>query len=537
MTGRPDSRMRAVAARAAANLEARLAPAVAVLIMVISVAAALFAYLDSQAGNRAAAANRRAEAAGVEVLREAGVGEREIGQELIVYGYGNDYGWIAQGLREAASSDPLIPALADAFGATHSYATLFSDLVGSEYQLPDGFFEWARFVEESRRAGYRAIELQKAHSDVAVAWGAKSAKYVTIITVLAAALFLLGLTVSVVRHSQLTLVVTGVGLALVASLWGTSVALSSVPPVSERAIDAYLDGLIRVLVSSDPDDLTFAERRFGDAIEASPEYRDAYIGRAHARFQLDLADPNGPQGSPEAVEDLEVVLALDAGDAIVWNNLGAAWFWLDRYEDSKGAWLRALEFDIDEPILNINLAFVYLILDDPAYEAQLETLHGIIVGLPSWQRTSVVGGALSLLQLAETYRPEISIAADAFHTTLYEMDREIAVGRRFFGSPLPADVAATIGPPEFTLSEDGTTLRVGFAYTGLEEGQRFIYRTFFDGVESDAHSLFSAAPWTLAVPDGTAFVDIPEPDGFRGHTVRVEFYLEGNLLAYGEFSS
>jgi hypothetical protein len=71
----------------------------------------------------------------------------------------------------------------------------------------------------------------------------------------------------------------------------------------------------------------------------------------------------------------------------------------------------------------------------------------------------------------------------------------------------------------------------------MEAGQRFIYRTYLDDVESDLLSLGAAAPWQLAVPDGTAFVEITLDAGFRGHTVRVEFYVEGNLLAIGEFTS
>ncbi len=98
-------------------------------------------------------------------------------------------------------------------------------------------------------------------------------------------------------------------------------------------------------------------------------------------------------------------------------------------------------------------------------------------------------------------------------------------------------MAARIAAPDLTLSADGTVLRVDFDYTGVESGQRFIYRTFLDGVESETLSLLSASPWTLQVPDGEAFVEITLPTGFRGHTVRVELYFEGNLLADGEFSS
>lgn len=516
---------------------ARLAPTVAVLIMVVSLTAAGFAFLDSQAGNRGSSAARRAEAAGVDVLRQAGIREREIGQELIVYGYGNDAGWISVGLNGSSPITGLTPALAAAYDAARAEAEAFSSILGSEYQLPDGNIEWLRFVEESRRPAYRAIELQKAHSEVAGAWNAKSAKYVAIITMLAAALFLLGLTVSVVQESQMTLVATGVGLAAIAALWGLVVWIAPVPVVSERAIDAYLDGAITTYHSQEVADLQFAERRLSDAIALDPQYREAYLSRGYTRFRLDLAAPDGPQGSQEIVDDFEVALELDPHDAVAWTNLGAAWFWLDHYDNAEVATRRALEFDPDEPTVNLNLALLLAVSGDAGYEQQMDLVHDLLVDLPFWQRQLVVGSYLDVLELGETYRPEVSAVADSMYHTLLQMDHEITVGRRFFGSPVPTPVAAVLGPPDFTLGEDGTVLRVDFSYTGMETGQRFIYRTHLDGVESDLLSLASADPWQLAVPDGSAFVELTLDAGFRGHRVRVEFYVEGNLLAIGEFSS
>ena len=197
-----------------------------------------------------------------------------------MYGYGNDLGWISVslGLTGDAGS-AFAAALGEAYTAARIQAETFSGILGSEYQSPDGTIEWLRFVEESRRPAYRAVELQKAHSDVAAGWGAKSSKYVAIITILAAALFLLGLTVNVVRDSQIALVGTGVGLALAATLWGVTVWSSPVFPVSERSIDAYVDGAIAETTYVVPADLQFAERRLDDALEANPRYREAYLAR------------------------------------------------------------------------------------------------------------------------------------------------------------------------------------------------------------------------------------------------------------------
>ncbi|MEX0825821.1 MAG: hypothetical protein WD184_03535 [Acidimicrobiia bacterium] len=43
-------------------------------------------------------------------------------------------------------------------------------------------------------------------------------------------------------------------------------------------------------------------------------------------------------------------------------------------------------------------------------------------------------------------------------------------------------------------------------------------------------------PWTLDVPDGAAMFEITYPSGLRGTTVRVEIFVEGNLLAAAEIA-
>ncbi len=515
----------------------RVSSMVAVLIMIVSLLAAGFAYLDSQARNRAASAARRGEAAGVDVLRETGIREHEISQELIVYGYGNDLGWISVSLGVTGEAGSVYAAaLGEAYTAARTQAETFSGILGSEYQSEDGTIQWSRFVEESRRPAYRAVELQKAHADVAAGWGAKSSKYVAIITILAAALFLLGLTVSVIRDSQIALVGTGVGLALAATLWGVTVWSSPVYPVSERAIDAYVDGAIAETTYLVPADLQFAERRLDDAIEANPRYREAYLARGYARFQQDLLDDEGPRGSLEAVADFEAALAIDDQDPISWSNLGASWFWLGDYEAAEVATRRAIAIDPDHPIMTLNLALLLAVRGDSGYEEQMDRVEETLVILPFWQREAVVASALDTLGIAELYRPDISAVADEMAQRLSHINREIAVGRRFFGSPTPTPVSATFSPPDFTLDPSGTALRLLWEYTGVETGQRFIYRTFLDDVEREDLSLAATQSWSLAVPDGSAFIDLTLVDGFAGHTVRVEFYLEGNLMAIGEFT-
>jgi tetratricopeptide (TPR) repeat protein len=507
---------------------------IAVLIMGISLTAALFAYLDSQAGNRAAVSNRRSEAAAVDVMLNATSGESEIAQQYVVYGYGNDTGWISRSLADDGSE--FSDALAGAYAAATGQTETFSDLIDSVYQDSIGAIDFVRFEQETRRPAYRAAELQEAHAEVAGRWGAKAAAYLAVVTVLAAAVFLLGITATVARDTRTILVGTGVGLAVTAALWGLAVSLRPIPPVSERAIDAYLDGAISQSLATTTDQLYFAERRLGEAIEANPRYRRAYVVRGIARHQLDLSDPDGPQGSVSAVADFETALRLDDRDAVAWSDLGGALFWLQEYPEAERALRRSLAIDPANPLTNLNLALILAVTGDPAYEDQMAVVDAVLAELPSWERDGIVSGYYPVLDLAETYRPDVSSAVDGFHQWLLQVERQISVGRRFFGSPTPGVTVAIFDAPDLSLSSEGTSLLVTFEFSGVGRGERFIYRTAVDGVEAEGLSLTAAISWPWETPGGSASLVLNDDAGFRGHTVRVELYLEGNLLALGEFS-
>jgi tetratricopeptide (TPR) repeat protein len=516
--------------------DARLPASIAVLIMVVSLVGAAFAYLQTQANNRGAIASRRAQAEAVRVLGHLTIQERDIAHQATLYGYASDLALFSSELGFIGTSGlDYASRLGSAYARGFTQSSSFSSVIGSEYQRPDGFVEWARFVEEQRRPVYRASEVQKAQDAVAAAWWAKGARYVAIITVLAAALFLLGLAANV-EDARRILVRSGSGLALAAALWGVTVISSDVPEVSERSIEAYVDGFIINLWGQDRPDFVFAERRFNDALAIDPDYRDAYFGRGLARFQLDLLDPAGPQGSAGAEADFRKVLEYDDQNGISWGNLGAVRFWTGDYAGFEAATIRALELTPGEPIFELNLGLFTAIAGDAgAHLDQLRTIRENLAALPAWLRETAVFRYMLPLDLAELHRPEIAAEVVAYREQVLKINHEISVGRRFFGSPAPKPIDMAV--PDLTLSanDEGTVIGAEFTYTGADPANRWLYRTYVDRIEAPNLSRVTE-PWTLDVPDGEAVFEITYPPGLRGTTVRVEIFVEGNLLAVAEIA-
>ncbi len=97
-------------------------------------------------------------------------------------------------------------------------------------------------------------------------------------------------------------------------------------------------------------------------------------------------------------------------------------------------------------------------------------------------------------------------------------------------------MGAGISPFMFTLSDDRTQLLVTFDATGVAAGQRWLWRTYRGGVLDPALSHEPEA-WPFALSGEQVTITLTLAEGFAaGVPVRVEVFLEGNLLQAGEFT-
>jgi tetratricopeptide (TPR) repeat protein len=513
---------------------------VAVLIMVVTLVGAVFAFLQTTASNRTAAATRRADTAAVEAMARVATAGSHISSEdrLWALAYENaviGFSLVSSGDDEAAA----------AYFAARDALLVYSDLAA--YQVGGGV-DRARFVEEALAPSYRAAEYQKAYAAERDGWGSKGGAFVALVTVLAVALFLLGLSrTSVAAASGTLLAGAGAALAGVALIWGLVVVARPVPPPSPEAIEAFVEGRVAANSMSWESDagrlragFTAAEAAFGRALEAHDGYFDAYLGRGAARFRLDLLDPAGPDGSEGARDDFARAVALNPLDAVAWGDLGAARFWLGDLEGAGEATARALELDPDDLVFNLNEGLFLAMDDDPAaFAAQWDRIAALAAGddLPAWLRTYTFTNFAVVLTQAGVRFPEQAAALGSFREQLVRLDHQVGVGKRFYDTATPPPVTVTVAPPSFTPSADGTRLVATFAVTGAAEGQSWLWRTYRGGLEDPTLSS-GPQPWAFGVPEEPELtITLDLPGGFpAGVTVRVEVFFEGNLLQAGEFT-
>jgi hypothetical protein len=274
------------------------------------------------------------------------------------------------------------------------------------------------------------------------------------------------------------------------------------------------------------------------AIEARPDFLEAYLARGSAYFNYDLAvRPGGPQGSPQARDDWRTVVRLDPEDFAGWLDLGAAQFWLQDYPAALRSTRRALEIKDDEPISNLNYALFFMADGDAAgYERQMQRVREVMESIPSWLRNAVMVRYQVVIDRGLESRPAIADGIRTLREDLLRMVHEIEVSNQVNGTPDPPPVDAMVETPAFALSPDGKTLEVTFDYSGMESGQPWLYRTYVDGFRNDSYSI-APQPFDFDVPDGGILLTFTDPNRFRtAQVIRVEIFVEGNLLTAGEFT-
>ncbi len=519
---------------------------VAVLIMVVSLVGGIFAFLQTTSSNQAARATRRADIAAAEAMARLATGAGRISAESRLWSLAYEDAVVALSLTAAGGDEAAV--LARAHYASREALLAYTDLALPEYAKPDGSVDWAGFVEEVLAPSYRAAEFQKAYAAERDGWAGRGGAFVAMVTVLAVALFLLGLSrTSVAAQSGGLLVGVGAALATIAAIWGLIVLVRPVSSPSEEAIAAYVEGRVAfnsVVAESDSgllqEGLTRAEEAFGRAIAARADYFDAYVGRGTARFRLDFQEAEGPEGSEGARDDFARAVALNPQDAVAWGDLGAARFWLGDLEGAGAATRRSLELNPDDLTFNMNLAlFLAMTGDTATFEEQWARVAALAAGddLPTWLRTYNFTQLDLVLVLAAERFPEQAATLGPLREQAKRLDHQIGVGKRFYGTATPAPVTVQAAAPGFTLSEGGTRLVATFAVTGAAEGQSWLWRVYRGGVE-DATLSSGPQPWSFGVPDEPALtITLDLPGGFTaGVPVRVEVFFEGNLVQAGEFT-
>ena len=370
----------------------------------------------------------------------------------------------------------------------------------------------------------------------------------TVITIFAVSLFLVGLTLTVPPSARMPFLYLGSFAAALALIWGTVIIASSVKSPSERAIVAFANGSAALTTAESETSQGAPQAQIvakyqnvvalsDTAIAAGENGADAYIDRGDAYLELDLHRPQGPRGSLLARADFSRSAALDPENYIAWGDLGAADFWLGDYLGSLDATQRALSLPDPDPTFDANEALDDAVLGQTiAYRRSLARLRARFEHVPSTLRDLVVALYRTAVVDAEAFRPHIAARVETFDQDLHSIADSITVAEKDYGAPTAPSTPASVKYLGYSAS--GVHLTVNFRVRGMKPAMRYLDYVY---VNNSAWAPFGPEPWSKAAGRLTRGVfgwTLTTPTASRwarGTHILIEIFIDGSLRAAKEF--
>lgn len=489
--------------------EARFKQGVTVLIATVALLGAVAAYLQSDAGNRGDTAIRRAQLLAAESLGVQTTGEANVNFQ---------YGGAARTYEELSA----LATVADQAGddrAAARYTAIQGGLTQLSELLQPPYFN-AETDAVPNVAAYQAdqyvakaatlSEASTIGGNLENAWEEKSNSYIIHLTLLATALALLGLSLTLSGRVRPLFVGVGSALTLVTVVWMGLVFSKPVPEIPQAAIDAYGRGV----GAAYKDDYPAAVAAFDEALAAAPGYGTALYERGGARYA---------QGDYEgAIQDYQAAQAAGKDDASVAWDLGYSYYLLGRFDEAVQAHRKALQLDPRRVYVQLDLA-VALLASGKTDEARAEYQKAKDQITSQVAATKAAGGEPppSLLyyldagaddleglfyQLNDQPRPyavappKDKIAGSEGMLQVVEEQffdlKSLAVALEYTGKPPTGTVEAAIEPFRFGQPTEGDDYDVAdtfpsetkdiwtlYSYEGMQDGQQVVWKVYVDGQE------------------------------------------------------
>ncbi len=539
---------------------------IAVLIAIVTVIAAVVAYLQSDASSLDERANRDSKRYAVEAL-----GRKVSGDARVNYDYNTAYvSWLeANALRDSAQlhGDPKAAA---------RYQRLADNVVAVSPLLSPPYFDPAN--EEVDISLYESdtylIEVTKlveqfdAASAVKDAWDYKANTYIVHLTLLAVSLFLFGLSTTIsIGKSRWILV--GLGGVLTCTTVGWMIWLYSAPVFDLRTAPGAIDAYARGVGLMNQERWKEAISSFDEAIKAAPEYTNAYAQRAEAY----AAEEN----NEAAAADYENALASGSNAISVIKGLGWQYYLLGKFDRAIATRYAALERWPDDTELHFDLGLM-LLASGELDAAQAEYRRGMDIAAsevavarsagnePPYQLWwSLDDAALqldnSLFALDEgrgAPPPDSIVNPNGAHPVaeaLIQQLKSLSVALEFTGKPPEGTLEAQISPFDFgtpvyddegeitdyepldVFVDETQEVVVHFDYSNLRDGQEVIYKLYIDGEEDPSWRIIEvwedgpkgSLLFALSLAYTEAFIFDP------GEYV-LEMYVDSHLAQRGAFT-
>jgi tetratricopeptide (TPR) repeat protein len=490
---------------------------VAVLVVLITLFGSGIAYLQARESNKEDAAARDAQRFAVEGLGAQVDASADFAADLRI---GTELDVTLQ--REALNAGRVNNSQGDAEGDVHlaaqqRFAATRQAIAGQTPIDPSN----PATVTEQFAAGNESPDAarlrQTVEADLANDHGGKADSFVAVLTVLAVALFLLGLSLTVQGRSRYVLATPGVIIALVCVAWSGLIDRREVTSVSNSAVRLTAEGL-RLQQAGDVDGAIDA---YDQALRESPGFATAYARRADARFvqgsdqvgQTTFISITSRDALRKALDDLDK--ALDLGNDTDIDTLASAGFFsfLDRDFD-RAADLSRQALDLNDQLAQVwfNLGVAEVARDDEtaAERAYRQGRHLLEDEPDAATRTSVLAGARTDLSVLRDLlsRRELGRVDDLIEST----EADLAAFEAGFADlpcddepcPTADDVGRDAEIGDVTFTRSGATVFAGFDVDNVDPGTPVATAWY---LRTDSDSPFQQAAISLDVnrvaDDGT----------------------------------
>jgi tetratricopeptide (TPR) repeat protein len=343
--------------------------ATALLIMVLAFLTSVVAYLETKADNAEARADRKAR---VEMLGTVKArNQHSLTWDVRLAASGGIGVW-----QDFTLDDPTAGAklTLQAFIAREAAIARQADAAMTK----DSVLEADASNHDADVAFYLRQESATAYAHERDAHTSQVARYVTVITDLAIALFLLGLVATLPHQARPFFIGISGAIAVGAVAWSAYIASAGAAEPDMAAIKPYaagraaLDAANSRLCPGAASDYRVALNALSRAVARRPDYETAYAARGEARIGLALC-AGATRELANAEGDLERATQGDPRDASAWNDLAVAHWWQGELGQALVAVTSAWEIDGEDPSINFNLLEGLAVLPDEhdAYRDQL----------------------------------------------------------------------------------------------------------------------------------------------------------------------
>ncbi len=538
---------------------------ISVLIALVTLAAAMVAYLQSDAGGRDDRANRDNKRYALEAL-----GRQVSGDARVNFDYNTAYqSWQENDLLANSALGREDEAAAKRYTTLRDRALTLSPMLAAPYFDPEsGEVDINRYEADTYLVEVTALQERfLASSTVKDAWDTKSNTYIVHLTLLAVSLFLFGLSVMVPgMATRWILAGAGIAITSVAVVWVGMIFAQPVDDLRERgtAIDAYAAGVGLAYQSKH----TEAVAAFDQALQAAPRYSNALAERARAHGEL--GDHTG------AAADFEAARAAGDASANVAGELAWTYHLLGRFDDAVAMNRTALQASPDELWVQYDLG-LSLLAAGKLDEAKAEYAKGMDLATkqvadakaagsepPSYLWWGLDDAASGLDYLAyvldgneglpaadtivnpEQVRPatdallaqikSLSVGLE-YHGQAPTGTLEAQIEPFFFGLPVYDDAGEVVDyEPADTVPFGTKGIAVLFDYAGMKQGQEIVFKVYINEEEDPSWRVIQAWEWDEAgsfeIP---LSLDYSETFVLAEGAYEVELYVDSHLAQRGFF--